>query len=103
MKGASTRALIILDPMRVGDRLQYVELNVCSRKLRNRGTLTIADRLKQARTIRRIRDNRDIISNYDRIMARGSILISIMSRISLSRISRPKLTVDSTGCVRSWA
>ena len=51
--------LIILDSMQVGDRLQYVELNVCSRKLRNRGTLTIADRLKQARTIRRIRPKLD--------------------------------------------
>ncbi len=50
---------IIFEPVRAADHLKYIELDVCSRKLRNRGGLTIEDRLKQARTIRRIRQKLD--------------------------------------------
>ncbi|MCK4337030.1 MAG: hypothetical protein KAX11_03735, partial [Candidatus Aminicenantes bacterium] len=35
--------------------IQYIECEVASRKLRNRGKLTIEEKLKQSRTIRRIR------------------------------------------------
>jgi len=39
----------------VRDYLKYIEFGVASRKLKNLGKLTIEDKLKQARTIRRIR------------------------------------------------
>jgi hypothetical protein len=39
----------------VSGRLQYIECRVASRKLGNRGELTIEEKLKQSRTIRRIR------------------------------------------------
>ncbi len=50
---------IIFEPVWAAGHLKYIELDVCSRKLRNRGELTIEDRLKQARTIRRIRPKLD--------------------------------------------
>ncbi len=46
---------IVFEGVPVGPGLRTIEMEVCSRKLRNRGELTIEDKLKQARTIRRIR------------------------------------------------
>ncbi|MFH1748877.1 MAG: glycoside hydrolase family 9 protein, partial [Planctomycetota bacterium] len=51
--------LVILDPVQAGDGRQYVEFEVCSQRLGNRGQLTVEDQLKQARTIRRIRQKLD--------------------------------------------
>lgn len=50
---------IIFETVKATGALAYVEFGVCSRKLRNRGTLTIEEKLKQARTIRRIRPRTD--------------------------------------------
>ncbi len=46
---------IIFEGVPVGPGLRYIEMAVCSRKLRNRGELSVEDKLRQARTIRRIR------------------------------------------------
>jgi len=50
---------IIFEPVKAGGDLKYIDLDVCSRKLGNRGGLTIDDWLKQSRTIRRIRQKMD--------------------------------------------
>ena len=41
------------------EQLQYIEINAVSRKLKNLGELTMEDKLKQARMIRRIRQKID--------------------------------------------
>lgn len=41
------------------EHLQFIELNVVSRKLKNLGDLTMEDKIKQARMIRRIRQKTD--------------------------------------------
>ncbi|MCK4872899.1 MAG: glycoside hydrolase family 9 protein [Phycisphaerales bacterium] len=66
---------IICKSVRATDHLKYIELDVCSRKLRNRGELTIEDRLKQARTIRRIRQRTDSWSALapDQIIAQETL------------------------------
>ena len=50
---------VIFDEVIVDNRLKYIEFVVASRKLKNLGTLTIEDKLKQARTIRRIKQQLD--------------------------------------------
>jgi endoglucanase len=50
---------VIFDEVIVDNRLKYIEFTVASRKLKNIGKLTIEDKLKQARTIRRIKQQLD--------------------------------------------
>ena len=50
---------VIFDEVTVDKHLKYIEFGVASRKLKNIGTLTIEEKLKQARTIRRIRQKTD--------------------------------------------
>ncbi|MCK4304879.1 MAG: glycoside hydrolase family 9 protein [Candidatus Eisenbacteria sp.] len=50
---------VIFETVKATGALAYVEFGVCSRKLRNRGVLTIEEKLKQSRTIRRIRQKTD--------------------------------------------
>jgi endoglucanase len=50
---------VIFDEVIVNNRLKYIEFTVASRKLKNIGKLTIEDKIKQARTIRRIKQQLD--------------------------------------------
>jgi hypothetical protein len=50
---------VIFDEVTVDNCLKYIEFTVASRKLKNLGTLTIEDKLKQARTIRQIKQQLD--------------------------------------------
>ena len=50
---------MIFDEVIVDNNLKYIEFFVASRKLKNIGKLTIEEKLKQARTIRRIRQKTD--------------------------------------------
>ena len=45
----------VIFEVKPGNRLQYIEFGVASRKLKNLGKLTIEEKIKQARTIRKIR------------------------------------------------
>ncbi len=51
--------LVIFDEVPVNKNLKYIEFGVASRKLKNLGTLTTEEKIKQARTIRRIRQQTD--------------------------------------------
>ncbi|MCK4700754.1 MAG: hypothetical protein KAT38_10480, partial [Bacteroidales bacterium] len=57
------------------DHFKYIELNVVSRKLKNLGDLTIEDKMKQARMIRRIRQKTDSWSPLtpDQIIAQPTL------------------------------
>ncbi len=50
---------VIFDEVTVDNYLKYFEFGVASRKLRNLGDLTVEDKIKQARTIRRIKQQKD--------------------------------------------
>ena len=50
---------VIFDEVIIDNRLKYIEFTVASRKLKNIGKLTIEDKIKQARTIRRIKQQLD--------------------------------------------
>ena len=50
---------VIFDEVTVDKNLKYIEFGVASRKLKNLGTLTAKEKVKQARTIRRIKQQLD--------------------------------------------
>jgi endoglucanase len=56
--------------VKTGKNLQYIELNIASRRLGGRDKLTIEDKLKQTRTVRRIRQQLDSWST----VAKGQII-----------------------------
>jgi endoglucanase len=66
---------LIFDELIVDNRLKYIEFVVASRKLKNLGTLTIEEKLKQARTIRQIKQQLDSWSPLvtDQIIAQPTL------------------------------
>ena len=50
---------VIFDEVTLDKNLKYIEFGVASRKLKNLGTLTAEEKIKQARTIRRIKQQLD--------------------------------------------
>ncbi len=64
---------VIFDEVIVDNRLKYIEFTVASRKLKNIGKLTIKDKIKQARTIRRIKQQLDSWSQIGRASCRERV------------------------------
>ena len=61
---------LVVFRVKVSRYIKYIEFNVASRKLKNIGKLTIKDKIKQARTIRRIKQQLDSWSQ----LANGQII-----------------------------
>lgn len=65
----------VIFKVKPGNRLQYIEFGVASRKLKNLGELRVEEKIKQARTIRRIRQRLDSWSPLapDQIIAQETL------------------------------
>jgi endoglucanase len=65
----------VIFKVKPSNRLQYIEFGVASRKLKNLGKLTLEEKIKQARTIRRIRQRMDSWSPLapDQIIAQETL------------------------------
>ena len=91
----SENELVIFN-VTVSNYLQYIEFGVASRKLKNLGKLTMEDKLKQARTIRRIRQQ---IQTWSRLAPEQIIAQETLRPI----ISHGGYAVDGTKRAVIWA